>query len=220
MTRRPNRALQIAGRSCVIVGLVVLAALGWELWGTGLVTDRAQQDASDTLTVQWQVPPAPDPPALGEPITRIRIPAVDVDQVVLEGVGDAQLADGPGHYPASARPGQEGNVGIAAHRVTHGAPFGRLDELRPCDAVVLEGRAQAWTYRVLPVAGQPNPCNLPAGIPGQQIVDPERGDVLRPSADRKLLTLTTCHPKYSARQRLIIHAELIEEPPMTTPATS
>lgn len=193
------------GLGCVIValGLTGLGGLAWQLWGTGVITAGAQQDAAQ----QMVGPSTAEGP--GDATFRIRIPALGVDQVVFEGVDDAALAKGPGRYPRTALPGEPGNVGVAGHRVTHGGPFGRLDELAPCDEIVLEGRTRTWTYRVLPVDDQANPCGLPAGVPGIQIVAPERDDVLRPVGDRRLLTLTTCHPKYSARQRLIVHAELV-----------
>lgn len=191
------------GSLLVALGLALLIGLGWQLWGTGLATESAQQTAAQQL-----VGPAVESGS-GDAAFRIKIPALDLSQVVVRGVDDDSLTRGPGHYPQTADPGNVGNVGIAGHRVTYGAPFQRLDELTTCDEIILEGRTRAWTYRVLPIEGQPSPCGLSGGLLGREIVDPGRGDVLEPVADRRLLTLTTCHPRYSAKERLTVRAELV-----------
>ena len=173
--------------------------------------------------------------AVGDPFAVLRIPAVGADWqfAVVEGTGPDELVRGPGHYVGTTFPGQPGNVGIAGHRVTHSTPFDRLDELHSCAAIVVETR-DAWSvYRVLPLAQEradwPEEGDRPecAGVTplagayadtvGREIVTPDRTDVLavvphRPDLDppateqAHLLTLTTCHPRFSARQRLIVHA--------------
>lgn len=178
------------------------------------------------------------------PFARIHIPEFggDFDYAIVSGVTDADLNAGPGHYPASQGPGEPGNFAVAGHRVGRGSPFNDLGRLGMCDAIVIE-TASAWLdYRVLPTghadrAGTAGATAQPgasacmpsatverldtdyAGIPGQQIVDPGRTDVLDPIPARSirqdprqlpLLTLTTCHPKFSAAERLIIHAVLVD----------
>jgi sortase A len=112
-------------------------------------------------------------------------------------------------------PGEQGNFAVAGHRVGRGSPFLDLDRMRPGDPIVIE-TAEGWfTYRVL---GDPATGDFasPSGIPGQHVVTPADVDVIAPVpggppdavATGAYLTLTTCHPKYSARQRLIVHAEL------------
>jgi sortase A len=135
--------------------------------------------------------------------------------VIVEGAAQDQLAQGPGHYIGTAMPGEQGNLAIAGHRVGRGSPFLDLDQMRPGDPIVVE-TADAWfVYRVLgdPATGS---FDDPSGIPGQEIVRPEAVSVISPTpggpaegpASGAYLTLTTCHPKYSAQQRLIIHARL------------
>jgi sortase (surface protein transpeptidase) len=107
-------------------------------------------------------------------------------------------------------------VAIAGHRTTYGSPFHDLDLLRPGDPIVVETADSWFTYRVLgdPVSG--NFGSDPSGIPGQQIVSPADVQVINPTPNAaadappsgSYLTLTTCHPRYSARQRLIVHAVL------------
>ena len=90
---------------------VVLLFVAHQLWGSGLSEARAPRTA---------------PPVPGEVVAIIRIPKIDLEKAVLEGVGVEDLKKGPGHYPR-----QPGNAAIAGHRTTYGAPFSRLDELQP-----------------------------------------------------------------------------------------
>lgn len=139
--------------------------------------------------------------AVGEGLTRLKIEDIDVDVVVVEGVTPSALRAGAGHYPGTPLPGEVGNVGIAGHRTTYGRPFNRLDELGEGDIVTLETPLAVHTYRALPGFNRhDNPF----------IVRPEDSAVLRPIGDKSLLTLTTCHPKGSARQRLVMTFELVK----------
>jgi sortase A len=159
--------------------------------------------------------PAPISVGVGDPFAVLHIPRLGADysRVVVEGAAQTQLAQGPGHYIGTAMPGEQGNLAIAGHRVGRGSPFLDLDQMRPGDPIVVE-TADAWfVYRVL---GDPATGDLaadPTGIPGQEIVSPSQVSVIAPTpggqeASGAYLTLTTCHPKFSARQRLIIHARL------------
>jgi LPXTG-site transpeptidase (sortase) family protein len=125
-------------------------------------------------------------------IARLVIPAAGVDEVILKGISGSQLADGPGWYPTSSAPGMTGNVAIAGHRTTHGAPFGDLDDLKPGDRMVLSTFEMDITYAVASVT----------------IVDPRRTEVVANTSDNRI-TLTTCHPKFSDRQRLIVVGTLV-----------
>jgi sortase (surface protein transpeptidase) len=166
--------------------------------------------------------PAPAPESiqvsLGQPFSVLHIPRLggDYSRVVVEGTAQVQLAQGPGHYIDTALPGQEGNFAVAGHRVGRGSPFLDLDQLRPGDPIVVETEGNWYVYRVL---GDPATADFgtdPSGIPGREIVRPEDVAVISPTpggpaqgpAAGVYLTLTTCHPKYSAAQRLIIHARL------------
>ena len=101
---------------------------------------------------------------------------------MVEGVSLPDLKKGPGHYPETPLPGQEGNAAIAGHRTTYGAPFNRLDELEPGDEVTVTTVQGEFTYEVTET----------------QIVSPTQVDVLDDKGDNRL-TLSACHPKYSAR---------------------
>jgi sortase A len=145
----------------------------------------------------------------GEPVAKIDIPDIDLSWTVVEGVGTEELRDGPGHYPGTPLPGMAGNASIAGHRTTWGAPFNRIDELEPGDDITVRTLQGVFTYRV--VAQETGK--------GHFIVSPDRVDVLDQDFEDhpNRLTLTACHPKFSARQRIIVVAELISEPAITVP---
>lgn len=134
------------------------------------------------------------------PSTKIRIPKINLEQVVVEGVGENELRNGPGHYPGTAFPGDKGNIGIAGHRVTFTHPFNRVDELHEGDEIVLETLSYIFTYKVQ----------------YSKTLDPSDVTMLTPSRE-PALTLTTCAPKYSARYRLDVRAVLTKTIPRQQP---
>ena len=160
--------------------------------------------------------PGPSAVELGSPLAVLRIPRLgewnDEPPVVVEGVSTAALQQGPGHIPGTALPGEIGNVVLSGHRTTYGAPFARLDELRPGDRIVIETRDTWFTYSVTGTRiVAPTAVRVTWPVPG------DRGAV----PTKALLTMTTCHPRYSARQRLVVSAELTaEEPKSSGPAAA
>jgi sortase A len=245
-----RRVLGGTGRVLIALGLLLLAFVAYQLWGTGIEYarsqdllasefDRAVASAPSTAprttvptaapttvattvagqtTVRPPVTAAPAtstpaaraasiPPADGDPIARLEIPSIGLDAIVVEGVRVGDLKQGPGHYPGTPMPGQPGNAAIAGHRTTYGHPFGRIDELHPGDAVVVTTVAGQFTYRVS----------------GSQIVRPSDYAVIGPTSDNRL-TLTSCHPEYSASQRIIVRAALegvpVPAPPTTPPVAT
>jgi sortase A len=225
------------GQTMITLGLVVLLFVVYELWVTDLFNTRTQHKLSTALQKDWDqgddplvTAPSSGPVKPGTKVTRIPlgkgianiyIPAFGADYVftVVEGTGATQLAEGPGHYATSALPGQIGNFSIAGHRVGKGSPFLNLDKLRAGDAIVIETKSFWYTYRVLGNRATGDTAHGTLGIPGMQIVNPTDVDVIRPipnspAAGGKypFITLTTCHPKFSARQRLIIHGQLDGKP--------
>jgi sortase A len=142
----------------------------------------------------------------GDPLTRIVMPDIDVDAVVVEGTSPAALRAGAGHYPNTPLPGEEGNVSIAGHRTTYGKPFNRMDELAVGAEIRLITPLAEHVYRVVPApADAGRPC--PNGA--CWITHPTDWAVVGP-LEGSMLTLTSCHPKGSARERIILRAELVE----------
>ena len=201
------------GQTLITVGVVLLLFCVYELWVTNLVTDREQDALRDEIARVWAEPaPAPTtesgrPAAveLGSGIAVLRIPRLGDGpddpwtRVVVEGTSVADLKKGPGRIVESQRPGELGNLVISGHRTTYGAPFADLDRLQPGDAVVVETRDTWFTYRVTGTEiVAPSAVEVTLPVPKQPGVKP----------DRSVLTLTTCHPRYSARQRMVVSADL------------
>ena len=131
---------------------------------------------------------------VGDSLTRIKIPRIGVDVVVVEGTTASALRAGAGHYPATPLPCEVGNVAIAGHRTTYGRPFHDMDQLEPGDRITLETPIGECTYEV-----DDDPF----------IVSPTQTEVVENTPEAAKLTLTTCHPKGSARQRLVLHATMV-----------
>jgi sortase A len=140
--------------------------------------------------------------AEGEAIAIIDIPAIGVRETVVSGTSRQSLRSGPGHYRSTAQLGHTGNAAIAGHRTTHGAPFFDLDRLQPGDEIRVETIGGDFVYRV---EGQ---LDANGTRSGHRIVTPDAVEVLADRGDDRL-TLTACHPRYSARQRIVVTAVLV-----------
>ena len=181
------------GLSALSVGLLALAVglLGYPLY-TNLYQSRVQsrldrQLASPELKEAYRNRSF----KIGDSLTRIKIPALDVDVVVVEGISASALRAGAGHYPSTPLPCEDGNVSIAGHRTTYGKPFANVDRLKPGDTIILETPVGSCTYEL---------SRAP------YIVKPDNLSVVANDPTKRTLTLTTCHPKGSAAQRLIVKA--------------
>lgn len=133
-------------------------------------------------------------PPPGGALDHLVIPAIGVDRYVVEGVQEQDLQMGPGHYPGTPLPGHAGNVAIAGHRTTYGAPFFRLNDLHKGDLIYLTDLSgTTWVYSV-----ERQWVVSPSDV---GVIDPTRGDDL---------TLTTCNPRFWATTRLVVRAVLVE----------
>lgn len=219
------------GRVLLTSGILLLLFVAYQLWGTGIYQSRQQDDLSSqfqqTLRAQGHTPATtttttptprgsttpvptttlapPEIPPNGDPVATIEIKKLGVSQTVVQGVDVNDLRKGPGHYPVTPLPGEEGNAAIAGHRTTYGAPFGDLDQLAPGDDIIVTTVEGTFRFKV--------------SSQGPFVVKPTEGDVLlanpdpsRPGHSLATLTLTTCNPKYSAAERLIVQAILVLPP--------
>ena len=185
-----------------------IAADGPSNTSSDAASDRPNTEA-DSDSAERPVQPAPrsadDPvtestgessfaPILtGDPIARIEMPSLGTDHIVVAGIGVDELRLGPGHFPDTPLPGQLGNVAIAGHRTTYGQPFHDVDLLAPGDEIVLTTVTGRFVYLVDDIS----------------IVDPtEYAVVSTTDRTRARLTLTSCHPKWSAAKRIVVRAEL------------
>jgi sortase A len=217
------------GKVLIAVGILLFGFVAYQLWGTGIEYRQSQdaladdfaallantttsttepsttvvttppttEGATTTTVVETTVPettaaPAPEF-ASGDVMALLQIPSIGVETYVVSGVQPADLKQGPGHYPDTPMPGQLGNSAIAGHRTTYGQPFYRLDELQAGDPIELTTVQGQFTYRVT----------------GSEVVNPSQSDVID-TVDPNVatLTLTTCTPRYTAKQRLIVFADL------------
>jgi sortase (surface protein transpeptidase) len=176
----------------------------------------------------------------GDGFAKMYIPAFGADFhfTIVEGTTAESLEIGPGHYTHTAYPGEVGNFSVAGHRVGKGAPFNDINLISSCDAIVVETRNNWFVYRALPQEeekpgwaegkGREARCkgvSVLGGpyqdVVGQQVVLPTNGSVVAPvpgsdtvpSAGEQvaLMTLTTCHPRFSDKERLIVHSVLVKQ---------
>ena len=203
----PRRRHSGSGLVLRVIGLVLIAAafavggyVWWLLWGTGFFTASAQEQIRAPFErLIGTAPPEDAPPAErvakvpGTAVAILRIPDIEVNYVVVEGTDTESLKKGPGHYTWTSYPWEHtGTVGIAGHRTTYGAPFWSLDELTRDDRIVLATEYGVFNYRVTHRA----------------LIDPSDASVLDPS-DEPTLVLTTCNPRFSATQRLVVFADRV-----------
>ena len=175
------------GLSVVSVSLVLLAVglLGYPVY-TNVVQNRIQDDlgrqyASPELLKKYKARTIKE----GDALTRIKIPKLDVDTIVVEGISASALKAGAGHYPQTPLPCEAGNVSIAGHRTTYGKPFANVDRLVAGDIILLETPIGTCTYEVAKESF---------------VVSPDDFSVIANDPAKRTLTLTTCHPKGSAGQ--------------------
>lgn len=216
--------VQVVGWTLIWSGLLVFGYLGWLLFGTDVINSGVQTAASEKLvgklaasdptadsidsdvylgtterpaglpdTVSFYEEGAPGP---GESFGFLSIPKIGLEDVVMyDGVDTATLKNGPGHMPFTPLPGQPGNAVISGHRTTYGRPFFDLDQVEPGDEITAETSIGVHTYQVTQVL-----VVQPTDV---WVTDPRPGG---------WLTLTTCNPKFSARERLIVFATMVAGP--------
>lgn len=211
---RVRRKIQIVGWTLVWSGVFILGYAGWELFATDFINSRIQAEAQTRVTevlegkqpdlpptevfddvegpVQFHPEEASD---VGTELGVLTVEKLGLSAVVFEGVDGDTLKKGPGHMPGTAVPGQPGNAVISGHRTTYGRPFFDFDQLKPGDRIELETAIGVTVYEVR----------------STEIVEPTDVWVTEDRAGG-WLTLTTCHPKFSARQRLIVFAEMVSGP--------
>jgi sortase A len=204
-----RRLLRGTGWTFIGMGSFVLYFLVYQLVGTNAVTSRGQDELRNELQREWSAPSAtplsrnpkkvvPQRVPQGKALAVLDIPRIGLrNKVIVEGVGRDDLRKGPGHVPSTVLPGQPGTFGVSGHRTTYGAPFYRLNELTKGDTITVVTRVAIYTYAVTRTAVV-RPTDT-------QVLDNVLGPDNKP---RATITMTTCHPRYSARQRLIVFGDL------------
>lgn len=216
-----RRSLQVFAWTLIWSGVLIGGYVGWQLYVTDIINGRTQARAAvefeeniadvesptedfSTEDLLGEVPSGvpetvrlvgePEP-VYGEPVAFLRIPKLGVDEVVFSGDERPILNRGPGHMPRTPLPGQPGNAVISGHRTTYGRPFFDLDALQPGDLVEVESAAGVHRYEVREtVIVKPNEIWVTESRPGGW------------------LTLITCNPRFSARERLVVFTQMVAGP--------
>ncbi len=207
--------VRFLGKLMISTGIGVLLFVVWTLWGTGLYTAQQQDrlakvfdsspDVKAAVSGGFRGPPKGFEPGPGVPVFRLRIPTIGLNKIVVEGVGVDELRLGPGHYPKcrpgfeaplctpfqEVWPGEKGRVIVSGHRTTYGQPFWDLDKLRRGDEIRVDTKWGDFVYIVRDI----------------EIVAPDSRAIVIQN-DRAELVLTTCNPKFSAAERLIVFASM------------
>jgi sortase A len=208
------RVVGIIGRILIGSGIVILLFTAFQIWGTSIEEAHTQTALRNTLVHETEnaeirhalaeaialdkLPTGPPvvaattaAPAEGDAVGEIRIPAIGINQVVVQGTNTQDLRKGPGHYIGTPLPGQAGNSALAGHRTTYGHPFYNLNVLKPGNPIVLTTIQGIFVYDVVDT----------------EVVSPSNGTVIDNSPGNHL-TLTTCNPRFSASTRLVVVAVL------------
>jgi sortase A len=219
------------GKALIGAGVLILLFVVYQLYGTGIAEARSQRDLKRAFNQHLAAPPTTTPgptstttgpaggsipltttttaallppPPTGAAVAIMQIPKIGLEKAIVEGVEVPDLQKGPGHYPGTPLPGQPGNAAIAGHRTTYGAPFFDLNELDVGDPILFTTReGHHFEYDVIET----------------KVVKPSEVGVVDPTTDNRL-TLTTCNPRYSASQRLVVVAKLRGEVTDPAPAPS
>lgn len=190
-----KKALRWLGRTLIIAALLLVGYYFLTDFWTGQAQQNLKREWSKIVqTNRSSSEEDSKAPLLGSGIARLIIPKIKLDVIVVEGTTAEALRKGPGHLKGTAMPGEVGNCVISGHRVTYAHPFRHLDELKKGDPITLYTKKGRFDFSVV----------------DKKIVRPKDTSVVRSTPDMTL-TLTACHPFYSARYRLVIIAKLASE---------
>lgn len=197
--------LTVIGVAMLLAGLACLGWVGYQYFGTNIVSEKTFQTEKDQVRSTWAQPRAKAEmqgqvkAAPGDVIGLLRIPTLGAkyEIPIINGTQLSVLSKGVGHYTSTAQPGQIGNFAIAGHRVTHGEPFAKMLELNKGDEVVVETRDAIYTYVL-----DESPRSLTVKDSDTWVIDPVPG---KPDAKptQALITLTTCQDLFHSPDRSI-----------------
>lgn len=212
---RPRRRVSVVtviGLVLILAGLGALGWVGYQYFGTNVVSEQQFTQGKQDLRETWDKP-APtktkdsdddsqdtlNAALPGDAIALLRVPSWgdDFEVPLLKGTDLGTLSKGVGVYSSSVAPGEIGNFAIAGHRITHGQPFSRLLELKPGDKIVVETRSNIYTYVM-----DNSPADLTVNDSASWVLDPVPG---KPEAkpSKALITLTTCQDLFHSPDRSI-----------------
>ncbi|MGC4175327.1 class E sortase [Demequina sp.] len=223
-----SRLIALVGELMIIAGAVIGLYVVWQLFYTDIEANSIQEEAVKELDWAYTAPitageptstgpetipnelklspdtaEVMDEPAFGTTFATFYVPRWGEDYVkpISEGVDRHKILDrlGIGHYPGTGMPGELGNFAISAHRTTYGKPFNRIAELKKNDYLIVQTETAWYVYKVT----------------SHEIVRPTAVKVIAPvpndpgaAPDDHYITLTSCHPMFSAAERYVVHGVL------------
>lgn len=223
-----SRVFALVGELMIIVGALLALYIVWQLFYTDIEANAVQEqtvndlawaytpaitagtvatDATATIPDELKLTPDTAPgmaePKVGTTFATFYVPRWGADYVkpISEGTDRHKILDrlGIGHYKNTAMPGELGNFAISAHRTTYGKPFNRIATLKKGDFLIVQTKEAWYVYKVT----------------SHEIVRPTAVKVIAPvpnhpgaAPDNHYITLTSCHPMYSAAERYVVHGEL------------
>lgn len=204
----------IVGELMITAGVVLGLFVAWQLVWTDVVGDADQEVAVAQLEETFQLPQTSgdggpttlEPVEIGKGFAIVRIPRFGAKYAkpLYEGKDRLTLQKGIGHYPETVMPGEIGNFSMAGHRTTYGKPFNKVAELKHGDLVIVETAEAYFVYEVYEdQIVRPNQIEVVAPVPSEPGAKPTEA----------LMTMTSCHPLFSSRQRWITHGRLIDTIP-------
>lgn len=204
--------LGVTGELLITFGLVVLLFVTWQLWWTDVLARQAYDEIGAELQQQWGLDrrtgrePTPVKAEYGQAFGLLYVPALR-DRAwavpIIQGADHWLLTDGVGHHMRSAMPGEVGNVAIAGHRTTYGAPFADIDRQHPGDQVLNQTKGGWYVYAL------DRSVIIDAG--DGWVLDPVPGEPRTTTPTRELITIYACHPKFSAAQRFVWFGHLVDK---------
>jgi sortase A len=203
---RPLVNRRVISLALVVIGVILLGYVAGQYWGMYRSQKNLEaewQRQATTVSVPEKEPVSvPGKAPMGIPgkarvspdqiLTRLEIPKIQMDAIVVEGASRRELSEGPGHMKETAQPGETGNAVITAHRDTF---FRHIYELNKGDQIQVRRSGHTFTYEVT----------------GKRIVMPEDISVIKPTNNPQL-TLITCYPTYyigPAPKRLVVFSKLV-----------
>lgn len=214
-----QRIIGVIGELLITCGLVIFLFIIWQVWWTDIGARAEQSRLVESFHSTVEVPDhVAEKKDYGDPLPMshdgvkenemwgvLHMPTIEEDfqAAIAEGVSLASVLDlgYVGHYPDTQLPGELGNVALAGHRQTYGAPFKKTPDLAEGDPIIIETKDAWYIYRVT----------------GHEVVTPSAVEVIAPVPNdpgaeptTSILTLTTCHPPFVSNERWITYAELDE----------
>ncbi|MGZ5415241.1 MAG: class E sortase [Aeromicrobium sp.] len=200
-TRRRQSALTVVGVAFILAGLGFLGYVGWQYYGTDVVSKHKQAEVKKSLVHDW------GKGIDGDAVGLLRVPRFgkDYEVPIVTSFDKSALARGVGWYEKGAKPGEIGNFAIAGHRVTHGEPFRDFPKLRKGDKVEVETRTRIFTYK-LRNDGTDITVDFSTSWPLQAVPVKGKQDV-RPT--EPMITMLTCSELFHTRDRSVVLGDLV-----------